>query len=322
MRLPQFSLLCALLVVLLSSCKPLTEVEVKNDKNAVTIHAIEFYSRSPVHTVDIGLTISGTSSEIDRQAVSSDGTATFENLQPGTQYTATIYRRMFGVSEMQSTHTFTFNREQQHLFFETYFSNQQSGLAVPLVMQNPALPNGCEITSLAAILQYYGENISHEKLAKDYLMKAPVTLENGQRIGPDPNVSFAGDPASLSGYYVYAQPIVKAANHYLQAVESERQALDITGATLEQLSTYVLKGIPVLAWITIDLQPARTNQTWFIPATNRTHDIYSNLHAVVVMQMSDTEVTVMNPLKGYETIPIKQFQSAFETLNNRAVVVF
>ena len=33
-------------------------------------------------------------------------------------------------------------------------------LDVPVILQNPELPNGCEVTSLAEVLQFYGFSVS------------------------------------------------------------------------------------------------------------------------------------------------------------------
>lgn len=48
-------------------------------------------------------------------------------------------------------------------------SNSQFKLDVEPVLQLPELPTGCEITSLATILNYYGYDISKTQLADEYL---------------------------------------------------------------------------------------------------------------------------------------------------------
>ena len=321
MRFRQFVLLLTLLFVLLTGCDA-PNAPAKNERNEVTIHAVEFYSRTPVSAVDIRVVEQATKKEVGHQSVATDGTATFQQLQPDTAYDVAILRRLHGVTETQSTHTFTFDPNVQHIFFETFFVSHDVGLAIPLVKQLPALPNGCEITSVAAILQYYGEHIDHVTLAANYLAQQPMKEVGHVRYGPDPNVSFAGNPAQANGFYVYAAPVVDAANRYLTEANSPYRAYDETGATIDELRAYLQKGIPVAAWITIDLQPARTNGTWTIEGTSTVHPIYSNLHAVAVMDITDDEVQLMNPLTGYETISLAAFKAAYEALNQRAIVVY
>ena len=42
-------------------------------------------------------------------------------------------------------------------------------LPVPLILQNPELPNGCEITSLCMLLRYLGFDADKCLLADNYL---------------------------------------------------------------------------------------------------------------------------------------------------------
>ena len=138
-------------------------------------------------------------------------------------------------------------------------------------------------------------------------------------------MSFAVDPRDkTNSYYVFASPIVQAANEYIQDNNLNRIAYDITGTSLEELESYIVKGIPVLTWITIDLEPARVNDSlkWQERNTLKDHIPYTNLHAVVLLGLDGTHAHVMNPLTGYESIPLDVFKQSFESLQSRAVVVY
>lgn len=102
--------------------------------------------------------------------------------------------------------------------------------SVPAVLlyQLPELPNGCEATSLAMLLESYGIAASKAELAYQYLPRAEFYEENGVVYGPAPEEAYAGDPAA-QGYYCYAQPLCKAADLYLEQAGETLRALDLTG---------------------------------------------------------------------------------------------
>ena len=59
-------------------------------------------------------------------------------------------------------------------------------LGVPYLSQEGALPTGCEATSTAMVLQYWGLDISPEEVA--YLLPCQeLYWYDGQQYGPDPN---------------------------------------------------------------------------------------------------------------------------------------
>lgn len=313
-----------LLTILLVGCGVKIPVSQNEESSSLHIFAVEYYSRAPVSNVQIVLKDDVENVEVDKQYVDKEGKATFDDLKDGLSYTAYIYRVINKEYVIQSTHTFRYDKTVRNLFLETANPNS-SGIAVPLVKQNPELPNGCEITSLTAIFNYYGEDVSKLTMADQYLPSAPLTFENGKRVGPDPNISFVGNPRDeTNAFYAFASPIVEAANAYIQDNDLNRIAYDITGASIEQLQSYLKKGIPVLTWITIDLQPARVNATskWITTNTQTEHIPYTNLHAVVLVRLDDAFAYIMNPLTGYESIPIAVFKQSFETLQSRAVVVY
>jgi len=301
-------------------------IAVQNDEiPSLHLYAVEYYSRSPVSNVQIVVKDDVNNIEVDKQYVDQEGKAIFDNLKQGHSYTAYIYRVQNKENVLQSTHSFQYDETIKNLFLETANPNSASGIAVPIVFQNPELPNGCEITSLTAIFNYYGEEVNKLTMADEYLPKGLLAFENGKRIGPDPNLAFAGNPRDkTNSFYVFASPIVQAANTYFLENGLNRIAYDITGASIEELQSYIAKGIPVLTWITIDLKPARVNDAlkWQESNTLNDHIPYTNLHAVVLLGLDDTHANIMNPLTGYESIPLDVFKQSFESLQSRAVVVY
>ncbi|WP_251402620.1 C39 family peptidase [Ureibacillus chungkukjangi] len=59
-------------------------------------------------------------------------------------------------------------------------SNSNQNIAVQTVMQNPELPNGCEITSLTAVLNYYGLQVTKTEMADNFLPQQDFRIEEGK----------------------------------------------------------------------------------------------------------------------------------------------
>ena len=70
---------------------------------------------------------------------------------------------------------------------------------VELILQNPELPNGCEVTSLAMLLTSAGFPVDHVKLYQQYLPTKEFTYSKNQRLGPSPNEFYVGDASSRTG---------------------------------------------------------------------------------------------------------------------------
>ena len=129
-------------------------------------------------------------------------------------------------------------------------------LDVEPILQMPELPNGCEVTSLATVLQYYGFSVTKEELAANYLPYELFAFEGLDIIAPDPNEAYAGDPFGMScAFYCFAPPIVEAANAYFADVGAHYVALDATGASIDELIGYLMEGRPVIIWATLHFEP-------------------------------------------------------------------
>lgn len=195
-------------------------------------------------------------------------------------------------------------------------------LSVETVLQNPELPNGCEATSLAAVLQTKGIPADKLDLAYGYIPRSDIVEEADGRFGPDPEQAYAGDPATGLGFYCFAEPIVQGANAYLQACGSSLRAVDITGVTGDGLLQYLRGGDPVIVWITTDLQAPRTGSyTWTLWQTGETYTPYVNLHCVVLTGWSGDICSLMDPLRGETTVDADVFLDCFVQMGSRAVVV-
>jgi uncharacterized protein YvpB len=173
---------------------------------------------------------------------------------------------------------------------------------VPTIMQKPELPNGCEITSLTAVLHYYKFNVEKTIMSDIYLPKEPFTFKSEKRYGPNPYVAYAGDPRSDSaGWFSYAPPIVFAAKNYLDEQDNENKPIDISGSTKEEIIDYLNKGNPVVIWVTLTLERPIYKPYWYLNDTGELFNAPTNLHCVVLNGYEADIAHVMDPLKGQVT---------------------
>lgn len=196
------------------------------------------------------------------------------------------------------------------------------GLDVVPVLQEPALPNGCEAASLASVLGYYGLQADMLDLAYGYIPRQDFYEgAGGTRFGPNPERAYPGDPAAL-GFYCFAGALCEGANTYLEKAGSSLRAYDVTGVTEAGLAGYLAAGTPVIVWVTTDWQPPRTSSyTWLLEDTGETYTPYANLHCLVLTGMGETKCRTADPLRGEQTVDKQTFLDIFAQAGSRAVVV-
>lgn len=315
---------------LLVACNTETENSLNQDQiyasidyDTLTVQAVEFTSQQKVSNVAVGLFDFDTGKKIASSLVNDNGFVNFDLVEDKSPYDIVIYRVTESGEWMEQTRkSFVFDKQNPLIKVQTFNVQSENPLSVPILMQNPELPHGCEITSLAAILNYYGMTSDKVELAEKYMPSGKVTKKGNQLFGPDPNEAYAGDPSSQTGgYYVYAPPIVEAANRVLFKHNSNYRAMDLTDAPRDEILSYVESGVPVLIWVTIDLKKPRTNGNWIINKTNENHPIFRNLHAVVLTGYKNGKVTVMNPLEGNQSIDADLFFQRYKELGSHALVI-
>ncbi|AST93473.1 MULTISPECIES: C39 family peptidase [Sutcliffiella] len=199
---------------------------------------------------------------------------------------------------------------------------QETFIPIPTLIQTPELPNGCEITSLTTILNYYGYDVSKTVMSDHYLPKKPFTYKDGKRFGTNPHEYYAGEPRSQhGGWYSFAPPIVEAGNMYLEEQGSTMRTIDITGSSKEDIIYYVNEGFPIVIWTTLDLSPPRMNSHWYLQDSGQYYEAQTNLHVVVLNGFTDDKVHVMNPLIGQVTYDAEAFFRVYEQMGQHAIIV-
>lgn len=201
------------------------------------------------------------------------------------------------------------------------FSNLDVYIPIETVLQTPELPNGCEITSLTAVLNYYGYDVSKLEMADHFLPKKAFHRIDGKLFGPNPYKAYAGDPRSSSGFFAYAPPIVEAANKYFHSIGQDRHAIDISGASQDAIMELLSKGNPLVIWVTLDLSKPDLSDSWYFYDSSEYFQAPTNLHSVVLNGYSDGEIHAMDPLIGQVVYDVEAFFQSYKELGSHALMV-
>ena len=194
------------------------------------------------------------------------------------------------------------------------------------IMQLPQLPTGCEITSMTMVLRYLEYPISKVEMAAQYLPKLPMEIDygmddEGNQIGPDLDCYFVGDPFSI-GTVCGTTAITDAVEAYFEDIgEEEREVLDLTGASADELYGLISEDHPVVVWVTIDMEPRFSPEDEWYTEDGRYMSWSVNDHAMVLIGYNPDVVLMADPLEGIIEYGRQEFENVYEERGNRAVVI-
>lgn len=193
-------------------------------------------------------------------------------------------------------------------------SLEQKYIMMKELLQLPSLPTGCEITSLTAVLNYWGYGVDKETMADNYLEKGEI----GQVTGYE---AFIGDPYQSGGYGCFAPVIVRAANKYLSEQNSFYRAYDLTGTAFEDLYKEINQNHPVIVWATIDMAEPKYYPQWKL--SDGTYAWIGREHCIVITgyNKNTNSVYVMDPLKGNVKYDVTLLKTRYEQMFMQAVVI-
>lgn len=174
---------------------------------------------------------------------------------------------------------------------------------VPLIQQLPELDRGCEVTSLAMMLQYAGITVDKMKLANE--IKKVDFMNDGVR--GNPNEGFVGNiyTFSESGYGVYHGPLFQLAEKYLP-----NKAVDLTGKSIEELYKSVKAGQPVVMITNATFEPLDEDEFTTWETNSGDVSITYNEHCVVLIGYDQESVYIRDPLK--DSLDVKVSRESFE----------
>lgn len=182
-----------------------------------------------------------------------------------------------------------------------------------VLSQYPELPTGCEVTSLAMVLNYYGIEIDKCEIADQYLDKGAVGTVDFRK-------AFVGDPGDENSYGCYAPVIEKTANRILEKEEASLLAVNLTGEEMDELFHYTEENTPVIIWGTRDCEEGHYSVTWNVNGENLTW--FTPEHCMVLVGNDNEKVWVADPIYGdirsYDRVI---FQRSYDSLGKQAIVI-
>ncbi|MDZ4486281.1 C39 family peptidase [Bacillus cereus] len=210
---------------------------------------------------------------------------------------------------------FTFSNIQRGK--ETEFSNNDEKVIlsnVPLIQQLPELDRGCEVTSLAMMLQYAGVSVDKMTLANE--IKKVDFIDDGVR--GNPNEGFVGNiyTFSESGYGVYHGPLFQLAEKYLP-----NKAVDLTGKNIEEIYKSVKAGQPVVMITNATFVPLDEDEFTTWETNSGDVSITYNEHCVVLIGYDQESVYIRDPLEDSldVKVPRETFEQAWVQMGSQAI---
>ncbi|WP_445291245.1 C39 family peptidase [Bacillus cereus] len=200
---------------------------------------------------------------------------------------------------------------------ETEFSNNDEKVIlsnVPLIQQLPELDRGCEVTSLAMMLQYAGVSVDKMTLANE--IKKVDFIDDGVR--GNPNEGFVGNiyTFSESGYGVYHGPLFQLAEKCLP-----NKAVDLTGKNIEEIYKSIKAGQPVVMITNATFAPLDADEFTTWETNSGDVSITYNEHCIVLIGYDQESVYIRDPLEGSldVKVPRETFEQAWAQMGSQAI---
>jgi uncharacterized protein YvpB len=199
---------------------------------------------------------------------------------------------------------------------------RQKKLDVDIVLQNPQLPTGCEVTTLTMLLNHYGFNVSKLFLA-DMMPQFNFYYIDNVLYGADFLTTFPGNPRSNSGYGCYTPCMVTTAQKYFNYIGNDEYYLkDITGTDFDTLLSYVAAGKPVMTWATMGMIESVTGMSWTTPE-GKYVTWRGNEHCLLLTGYDkDTGMVYVNdPLRGSVSYSMSVYRLRYNEMGKYSAVL-
>lgn len=189
-------------------------------------------------------------------------------------------------------------------------------MKIGMIKQLPELKNGCEVTSVAMMLNYAGVNVDKMTLANKVKKDTtPIKYDNSGHITQwgNPDVGFVGDITGMSaGYSINPQPLLELVNQYVKGV-------NLTNLDYTHIERTLADNRPVVVWTTINFTEPQINTAW--KNGNNTITAYFNQHAVLLTGYDKDYVYFNDPLTGKvnDRISKKQFLNIWTSTGRKAI---
>lgn len=178
--------------------------------------------------------------------------------------------------------------------------------SVPELFQYPSMPAGCEIYSLAAVLQAMDHDADPDSIVANQL---PFDVE-----GDDYASAFWGDPY-WSGEGM-PPAIMAAGNAFLEEAGASERFANLTGTDFDELASKASSGTPVLVWTTLDFEDP------YFDEPLEANSFYDLEHCVVLQGVEEGHrACIMDPTQGYVTVNYDWFKYLYEQCGSMALAI-
>ena len=187
-------------------------------------------------------------------------------------------------------------------------------LDVPLLnqMDEPSLYNGCEVTSLAMLLQYLGIDVTKNELAEKV---AKVPFEDASGNHGDPREGFVGDMSGVDpGYSVYVDPMIALASQYVEP----NRVINLSG-NFEKVLQALAEKQPVWCITTVTFAATNDLETW--QTVNGPIKISWNVHSVLITGFDQDHIYLNDPYGEKRAVDRDDFIAAWQQMGSQAFTI-
>ncbi len=195
------------------------------------------------------------------------------------------------------------------------------------ICQLPELPTGCEATALTALMQYKGITANKIDVATRHMPKGNLYYKNGILYGPNPRITFVGNPSKDSGLGCFAVCLVRTFKDYQKAHSNAKdfQAVNLNETNLKTLlQKYVANDYPVVVIVSQDLRYPIDDGYW----NYRQGGGYNwkiNHHAMTIYgyDLNNDKIMVCDPLKsnGLYTYSLSKLEEIYNIKGKSAMTI-
>lgn len=185
---------------------------------------------------------------------------------------------------------------------------------VPLEKQLPDLPNGCEVTSLSMLLNYYDIDVSKLELSSNI---KHVSSFIGNNYRGNPHEGFVGYMSiENAGWCVYNEPLYDVAKKYTKRIRN------YTGNSFVRVLKLVSEGHPVMIITTLKFNRVNDMQTWQTKQ-GKVHVTPSSHACVITGYNKKKRIVYVNDPYGVKNkkVSLKKIEASYNQQGKQALYV-
>lgn len=194
---------------------------------------------------------------------------------------------------------------------------------IPVILQNPELPSGCESAAAVMLLKAYGFEVDKEEFA-NALPWCALEESEGRVYACHPQDAFVGSPYS-SGYGVFSNIVADTIQKFIDRAGGKFWAEDISGSAKQRILNYLESGIPVCVWVTMDLREVQYKTGWYIKRGDNYTDEYfewpAGEHCMLLVGYEGEKVIVHDPLQGKMEYDLDTFFQRYRDMGCQAIIL-